>query len=224
MDGALGRRAALEAIGTATLVAVVVGSGIMAQRLAAGNDAVALLANTLATVAALGALIALIGPVSGAHFNPVVSAVQVVRGELARADGVVYVAAQLVGACCGTWLAHAMFELPLWQSSTHVRAGTAQVLSEIVATAGLLFVIVGGTRAGVRGLGWLVAAWVGAGYWFTASTCFANPAVTFARSLTDTFSGIHPSDVPGFLLGQVAGAALGALAARLIPAPRSFDR
>ncbi|TAJ16719.1 MAG: aquaporin family protein [Planctomycetota bacterium] len=224
MIGSLQRRAALEGIGTAILVAVVVGSGIMAQRLAGGNDALALLGNTLATVAALGVLIQLLGPVSGAHFNPLVSIVQSLRGALGRADCGAYVAAQLVGACAGTWLAHAMFDLPLLQTSTHARAGLGQALSEVVATAGLLFVIVGGTRANARGLAWLVAAWVGAGYWFTASTCFANPAVALARSLTDTFSGIRPSDVPAFVLGQSAGAALGALAACLIPQARSAEQ
>jgi glycerol uptake facilitator-like aquaporin len=221
LSGSLAARTTLEGIGTAILVTVVVGSGIMAQRLAAGNDAVALLANTLATVAALGVLIQLLGPVSGAHFNPLVSVVQALRGVLRRSDAIAYVAAQLVGACSGTWLAHAMFELPLWQMSTHVRAGTAQMLSEVIATAGLLFVIVGGTRAGTRNLAWLVAAWVGAGYWFTASTCFANPAVTLARSLTDTFAGIRLADAPGFVLGQCVGAALGGFAARLVPASGS---
>jgi glycerol uptake facilitator-like aquaporin len=218
------RRVASELLGSAILVATVVGSGVMAQRLANGNEAVALLGNTLATIAVLGVLIQVLGSCSGAHFNPLVSAVAAVRGELARVDVGAYLVAQLVGACAGTWLAHAMFELQILQASTQARAGSGQLLSEVVASAGLLFVIGGGTRVAAPGLAWLVAAWVGAGYWFTASTCFANPAVTLARSLTDTFSGIRPIDVPAFVSAQGLGAALGALASQLVPDARKVVR
>lgn len=203
----LARRGAAEALGSALLAAAVIGSGIMAERLSGGNLAVALLANTAATVAVLIVLIALLGPVSGAHFNPLVSIVAALRRRLAIGDSALYIALQVVGCCAGAVLAHAMFELPLLQTSTHVRTGTAQWLAEVVASFGLLFVVIGHRRS--ADAPWLVAAWIGAAYWFTASTSFANPAITLARCLTDTFAGIRPADVPGFVLAQCAGAALG---------------
>ncbi len=216
-QASLARRGTAEAIGSMLLSATVIGSGIMADRLASGNVAVALLANTAATVAVLAALIALLGPISGAHFNPVVSAVEVLRRRLAAGDAALYVALQVIGCCAGAVLAHAMFELPLLQASTHVRTGTAQWLAEAVATFGLLFVVIGHRRA--ADAPWMVAAWIGAAYWFTASTSFANPAITIARCLTDTFAGIRPVDVPGFVLAQCAGAAVSALVARWLFTP-----
>jgi len=193
-----------EGLGSALLAATVVGSGIMAERLAAGNAAVALLANTGATVAVLATLIALLGPLSGAHFNPAVSLVEALRGRLGWQETTAYVGVQVLGCCFGAILAHAMFELPLIQSSTHVRAGGPQLLAEFVATFGLLLVVLGHRRA--EDAPWMVAGWIGAAYWFTASTSFANPAITIARSLTNTFSGIRPVDAPWFILAQIAGA------------------
>lgn len=200
-----------EALGTALLLAVVVGSGIMAQQLAAGNVAVALLANALATGAGLMVLITLLGPLSGAHFNPVVSLVMAWRGELPSGRLLPYLLCQITGAVAGVWLAHAMFGLPLWQLSQHVRSGWPQWLAEGVATAGLLLTILGGVRHAPERVPLLVALYIVAAYWFTASTSFANPAVTLARSLTDTFAGIRPQDVAGFVVAQLAGAAIGAL-------------
>ena len=199
----LARRLAAEALGALLLAATVIGSGIMAERLAQGNDAVALLANTAATVAVLGALITLLAPVSGAHFNPVVTLVAALRRELPAVSAGGYVVAQIAGCCAGAWLAHALFELPLWQTSTHVRSGAAQWLAEVVATFGLLFVVLGCPKERVA---WTVAAWIGAAYWFTSSTSFANPAITLARALSDTFAGIRPVDAPAFVLAQVLGA------------------
>lgn len=208
------RRLVAESIGSVLLAATVVGSGVMAERLCGGNVGLALLANTAATVAVLAALIALFGPLSGAHFNPAVSLVEALRGRLAWRDAALYATAQ-VGACClGTLLAHAMFELPMLQASAHLRAGSAQWLSEGVATFGLLLVVVGHRRA--EDAPWMVAAWIGAAYWFTASTSFANPAITIARALTDTFSGIRPADVPAFILAQLAGALAALGVARLL--------
>lgn len=186
------------------LAATVVGSGIMAQRLAGGNMAVALLANTGATVAVLYALITLLGPVSGAHFNPAVSGIEALRGRLLWRDAAAYASIQIAGCCAGAFLAHLMFELPVWQLSTHVRSGPAQWLAEAVATFGLLLVVIGHRRA--EDAPWMVACWIGAAYWFTASTSFANPAITIARSLTDTFAGIRPIDVPAFVGAQLIGA------------------
>jgi glycerol uptake facilitator-like aquaporin len=202
----LGRKLFAEALGTALLLAIVIGSGVMGETLAAGNAAVALLANTLATVFGLYALIAVFGPVSGAHFNPVVSLVMTLRGDLPRSHLLPIVVAQLAGAACGALLANAMFDLPLWQLSTHVREGAGQWLAEVVATAGLLLVILRGPAAQVP---MLVAAWIGAAYWFTASTSFANPAAVFGRMLSDTFAGIAPVSAPGFVLADVAGSLLG---------------
>jgi glycerol uptake facilitator-like aquaporin len=203
------RRLAAEALGSLLLAATVIGSGIMAERLAGGNAAVALLANTGATVAVLGVLISLFGPVSGAHFNPAVTLVMALRRALSASEASQYVLAQVAGCCAGAMLAHAMFGLPLLQASAHVRTGLSQWLAEFVATFGLLLVILGHRRE--HGVAWLVAAWIGAAYWFTSSTSFANPAITLARGLSDTFAGIRPADALPFILAQILGA-LAALA------------
>ena len=208
----LPRRFAAELIGSLLLAATVVGSGIMAERLASGNVAVALLANTAATVAVLGTLIALLGPVSGGHFNPAVSLIEALRGKLRWNDAAAYTLAQVVGCCAGALLAHLMFELPLWQGSAHIRTGPAQWLAESVATFGLLLVVIGHRRS--EDAPWMVPAWIGAAYWFTASTSFANPAITIARSLSDTFSGIRPIDVPEFVVAQLVGALVALFVAR----------
>jgi glycerol uptake facilitator-like aquaporin len=205
----LPRRLGAEGLGSLLLAATVVGSGIMAERLSGGNLAVALLANTAATVAVLAVLIALLSPVSGAHFNPAVSIVEALRGRLAWRDAGSYTALQIVGCCAGALIAHVMFELPVWQLSAHVRTGAAQWLAEGVATFGLLLVVLGHRRS--EDAPWMVAAWIGAAYWFTASTSFANPAITIARSLTNTFAGIRPADMPAFIGAQFVGA-LSALA------------
>jgi glycerol uptake facilitator-like aquaporin len=193
-----------ELIGTALLLAVVIGSGVMAERLAGGNVAIALLANTLATVGGLYVLIEVFGPVSGAHFNPAVSAVMTLRGALPKARLLPYVVAQLAGAVLGAWLAHAMFELPLLQWSSKVRTGAGQWIAEGVATAGLVLVILRAPPAKVAAM---VAAWIGAAYWFTASTSFANPAAALGRMFSDSFAGIAPASVPAFVAAQLAGAA-----------------
>jgi glycerol uptake facilitator-like aquaporin len=211
---ALPRRLAAELLGSLLLAAAVIGSGIMAERLAGGNVAVALLANTAATVAALATLIALLAPVSGAHFNPAVSLIEALRGKLGWGEAGGYAIAQVLGCCAGALLAHAMFELPLLQASMHVRAGPALWLAEAVATFGLLLVVLGHRRA--ADAPWMIAAWIGAAYWFTASTSFANPAITIARSLTDSFAGIRPADVPGFIVAQLLGALLALGAARIL--------
>ena len=203
----LARKVGSEASGTALLLAAVIGSGIMAERLAGDNGAIALLANTLATVGALYVLIEVFGPVSGAHFNPAVSAVLTWRGELPKNELVFYVAAQLIGAVLGAWLAHAMFDLPILQLSTKARAGAGQWIAEVVATAGLMLVIL---RAPKGRAAVMIAAWIGAAYWFTASTSFANPAAALGRMFSESFAGIAPRSVAGFVLAQLAGAALGA--------------
>ena len=214
------RRLAAEGLGSLLLAATVIGSGIMAERLAAGNLAVALIANTGATVAVLATLIALLGPVSGAHFNPAVSLVQAVRGALAWREAAAYVLIQILGCCAGAILAHAMFSLPLIQSSVHERTGVAQWLAEFVATLGLLLVVLGHRKA--EDAPWMVAAWIGAAYWFTSSTSFANPAITIARALSNTFAGISPSHVPAFILAQLLGALAAIPVARLLfPSTRS---
>jgi glycerol uptake facilitator-like aquaporin len=200
----LSRRLISEGLGSLLLTATVVGSGIMAERLAGGNLAVALIANTGATVAVLAALIALLGPISGAHFNPAVSLIETLRGKLSRTDAAAYLLVQVLGCCAGALLAHLMFEVPLWQASVHIRMGPAQWLAEAVATFGLLLIVLGHRR--VEDAPWMVACWIGAAYWFTASTSFANPAITIARSLTNTFSGIRAVDVPAFILAQLVGA------------------
>jgi glycerol uptake facilitator-like aquaporin len=204
------RRASAELIGTGALVAVVVGSGIMATGLT-DDAALQLLINALATVAGLAVLIWSLGPVSGAHFNPAVTVVAAARRELTWAEAGRYCASQVVGGLLGTAVAHLMFDLPAWTGSQHSRHGWGQWLGEIVATAGLIYLIGALTRRGLGRLGpALVPAWIGAAYFFTSSTSFANPAVTIARSATDSFSGIAPRDVIGFLAAQLAGAALGA--------------
>ena len=201
----LARRLLAEALGTALLLAVVVGSGIMGETLSDGNAAIALLANSIATGAALYVLITLLAPISGAHFNPVVTAVFALRREIPWRDAAAYVAAQFASAIAGVVLAHAMFDLPLLDIGTKVRSGGAQWTSEIVATAGLLLTIVLGVRHRPAAVPALVGAYITAAYWFTASTSFANPAVTLARGLTTTFAGIRPGDVGGFVVAQLAG-------------------
>lgn len=202
----LGRRLAAEAVGTALLLAAVVGSGIMGERLAGGNVAVALLANTVATGGALVALILTFGSISGAHFNPAVTLAAAARGGLARGDVAPYVLVQIAGAFAGVAAAHVMFDVPLFFASRHARSGPAQMFSEFVATFGLLAVIWGCARLRADAIPFAVAAYITAAYWFTASTSFANPAVTLARSATDTFAGIRPADAPGFIVAQLLGA------------------
>ena len=208
------RRLAGEGLGSLLLAATVVGSGIMAERLSVGNSGVALLANTAATVAVLATLIALLGPVSGAHFNPAVSVIEALRGRLAWRDAAMYAVMQIAGCCAGALLAHVMFELPVWQLSVHVRTGPAQWLAEGVATFGLLLIVIGHRRS--EDAAWMVAAWIGAAYWFTASTSFANPAITIARALTNTFAGIRPVDMPAFIGAQFLGALAALAAARAL--------
>jgi glycerol uptake facilitator-like aquaporin len=212
----LARRLLAELIGTAGLLAVVIGSGIMAERLAGGNAAIALLANTLATVGGLYVLIELFGPVSGAHFNPAVSAVMVWRRMLPAGELLPYVAAQLFGAMLGAGLAHAMFDAAILQWSTHVRSGTGQWIAEAVATAGLVLVIL---RAPAARVAAMVAAYIGAAYWFTASTSFANPAAAFGRMFSNSFAGIAPTSVPGFIAAELIGAAIG-VAMHILLRPR----
>ena len=205
-----------ELLGTALLLAVVIGSGLMAERLSGGNVAVALLANTLATVGGLYILIEVFGPVSGAHFNPAVSLAMALRGELPWARLAGYVPAQLLGAALGAVLAHAMFDLPLLQVSAKLRTGTGQWIAEAVATAGLLLVILRAPQARVAAM---VAAYIGAAYWFTASTSFANPAAVFGRMFSDSFAGIAPASAPAFMLAEVLGAGLGLLLHRALGRP-----
>jgi glycerol uptake facilitator-like aquaporin len=200
------RRIAAEFLGTAFLVAAVVGSGIMGERLAGGNVAIALLANTIATGAALVALILTFGPISGAHFNPAVTLVDAMERGLSWPDAGQYVLAQCLGAVSGAMAAHLMFRLPLISLSHHARTGAAQLFSEFIATFGLLCVIWGCSRIRSEMVAFAVGAYITAAYWFTASTSFANPAVTIARSLTDTFSGIRPLDVAAFIAAQITGA------------------
>lgn len=208
------QRVAAEVLGTALLVATVVGSGIMAETLSGGNSGVALLANTIATGAILYVLITALGPVSGAHFNPVVSAVFAVRRDIGWDTASAFVAAQVVGGVAGTLLAHGMFDQPFFQASTHVRTGMAQWLSEAVATFALVFTILATLRAKPEAVPISVALVIVAGYWFTASTSFANPAVTLARGMSDTFAGIAPAAIPMFVLSQMAGAGAAALVAQ----------
>ena len=208
MSSTEARLFAAEAIGTALLVATVVGSGIMAERLAGGNVALALLGNTLATGCMLVVLILVFGPISGAHLNPAVTLVFVALREVRITLALPYVAAQIVGAMVGTLLAHAMFGEPLLQTSAHLRAGPAQWLSEVVATFGLVGTILGVMRSRPSAVAYAVGLYIAGAYWFTASTSFANPAVTLARSLSDTFAGIAPSSVVGFVLAELLGATL----------------
>jgi len=201
----LGRRLASEFTGTALLLIAVVGSGIMGERLAAGNVAVALLANSLATAGALYALIRILGPVSGAHFNPLVTWFLRKAAGLSHREVAAFCLMQFAGAILGVLAAHLMFDLPLLQESRHVRTGLGQWSGEVIATVGLLLVIAGCVRHASAAVAGSVAAYIGGAYWFTSSTSFANPAVTVARALTDTFAGIRPTDVPGFMAAQIAG-------------------
>ncbi|TXJ33884.1 MAG: aquaporin family protein [Afipia sp.] len=201
----LAQRAFSEWLGTAFLLAAVVGSGIMAQKLAGGNGAIALLCNTLPTGAILVVLILVFGPVSGAHFNPAVSLAFALRGELPWRSAVLYIVMQVTGGIAGVWAAHLMFELPLWQFSTTVRAGGGQLLAEAVATFGLLLTILGCVARSPSAVPYAVGLYITSAYWFTASTSFANPAVTVARSLSDTFAGIAPAGVTAFIGAQLAG-------------------
>jgi len=216
----LARRAAAEGLGTAFLLATVVGSGVMAFKLAGGNDAIALLCNTLPTGAILCVLILTFGSVSGAHFNPAVSLAFAIRGELPWSVAGVYIVSQFVGAIAGVWLAHLMFELALWQFSTTIRTGPGQWLAEAVATFGLLLTIFGCLAARPDAIAYAVGLYITAAYWFTASTSFANPAVTIARSLSNTFAGIAPEGASAFIIAQLVGmfAAVG-LAHWLYPSP-----
>jgi len=219
----LPRRLAAEALGTALLVAVVVGSGIMGERLAAGNDAVALLGNTLATGAALPVLILVFGPLSGAHFNPVVSASFALQRALPWNECAAYVPVQIAGAIAGTLLAHLMFGEPLLQASTHVRTGLGVWTGEIVASFALLLTILGCLRSQPNVVPYAVGLVITAGYWFTSSTSFANPAVTIARSLTDSFAGIRPADAPGFIVAQIAGAFAATIIAQWLWSPQDRE-
>jgi glycerol uptake facilitator-like aquaporin len=209
-----GRTAAAEAVGTALLLAIVVGSGIMGERLAQGNLAVALLANSIATGAGLYALIVIFGPISGAHFNPVVSAVAVYDKRMSGRDGMVYALAQFSGAFAGVATAHAMFGLPIVQVSAHVRPTLGEGFGEVVATFGLVLVISLAAKFRADAIPVAVAAFITSAYWFTSSTSFANPVVTFARAITDTFAGISPQSVPLFVAGQSIGGGSAALFAR----------
>ena len=221
----LPRKLLAEFIGSALLLAAVVGSGIMGTMLSPGNAGIALLANAAATAGVLYVLIVLFGPISGAHFNPAVTLAMGLRGDLSARDALAYVLVQVVAAVAGVLLAHAMFDLPLLQPGTHVRSGAAQWLSEGVAAFGLLLTILLGSRRRPSAVAGLVASYIFAAYWFTASTSFANPAVTLARSLTQSFAGIRPIDVPGFVLAQVLGALCAVPVARWLsldpPAARS---
>ena len=215
----LARRLGAEALGSFLLFATVIGSGIMGESLAAGNSAVALLGNTIATGAMLFVVITMLGPISGAHFNPAVSAVMAARRELKWRDAAAYAAVQLVAGILGAWAAHLMFDLPILQLSTKTRAGLGQGIGEALATFGLIVTILGTMRHHPQRVAPSVAFYIVAAYWFTSSTSFANPAITIARSLTDSFSGIALESVPMFLLGQTAGALAGAVVGRLL-----FDR
>ena len=208
------QRYAAELIGTFFLLATVVGSGIMAEKLAGGNVAIALLGNTLPTGAILVVLITMLGPISGAHFNPAVTLVFRLRQEISARDSLTYVAAQIVGGILGVWAAHIMFDLSLLQGSTTARTGTAQWFSEIVATFGLVFVILATLKAKQEAVAMAVGLYITAAYWFTASTSFSNPAVTIARSFSDTFAGIFPPDAIGFIFAQLVGAVLAWLLCR----------
>ena len=207
---------ASEAMGSALLFATVVGSGVMAETLAGGNVAVALIGNTLATGAMLYVLITMLGPISGAQFNPAVSLVMRLRGEGSWGELAARIAVQLAGGIAGVWIAHAMFELPVLQLSTHARTGPGQWLGEFVATFGLLLTILGTLRHRPEAVPTAVALYITAAYWFTSSTSFANPAITVARSLSNTFAGIAPSDVPGFIAAQLAGALAAQYCARFL--------
>jgi glycerol uptake facilitator-like aquaporin len=206
----LARRLVAEALGTALLLAIVIGSGIMGERLAGGNAAIALLGNTLATGAGLVVLITMFGPLSGAHFNPAVTLVFALRRELDAPTAAAYIAVQFIGAIAGVWAAHLMFAEPVWQVSTKLRDGPAQVFSEGVATFGLIAAIFGSFRFRPEATPLIIGLYITSAYWFTASTSFANPAVTVARALSNTFAGIAPSSAPAFIVAQLAGAGIAA--------------
>lgn len=217
-DPPMARRLLAEAVGTFFLLATVVGSGIMAERLAGGNVAIALLGNTIPTGAILVVLITLFGPVSGAHFNPAVTLGFRLKGDIATGPALAYGAVQIAGGLIGVWAAHAMFETAILQAAATARTGPAQWFSEMLATFGLMLTILGTLRAPGRPVAWMVGLYITAAYWFTASTSFANPAVTIARAFTDSFSGILPAHAPAFVLAQCLGAGLAvALAAVLWP-------
>ncbi len=216
MSAAIGQRVFAEMLGSAMLAGTVIGSGVLAARLAGGNDAVTLIGNTMATAAMLYVLISVLGPISGAHFNPAVTLVMGLRGEVGLAVAIAYCFAQVAGCVGGAVLAHAMFELPLLQISTHERSGPAQILSEAVATFALMFCILGVSRWRPEAIPVAVALVITAGYWWTASTSFANPAITIARALSDTFAGVRPADAPGFIAGQIGGALAALGVARLL--------
>jgi glycerol uptake facilitator-like aquaporin len=220
----LSRRVGAEALGTAILVATVVGSGIMADRLAGGNQAVALLGNTIPTGAILVVLITILGPLSGAHFNPAVTLVFAARREMPWGEVIPYVVAQCLGGIAGTILAHLMFDLAPLMVGTTARSGPSQWLAEAVATFSLVLTILGGIRYAPQAIPWLVGLVITAAYWFTASTSFANPAVTLARGFTTTFAGIAINHVPAFVIAQLIGAALGALVASALFAPAIVQR
>ncbi|MBE7210100.1 MAG: aquaporin family protein [Gluconacetobacter diazotrophicus] len=214
----LTRRLLSEALGSAILFGTVIGSGVMGQRLSPGNAAVALLGNTLATGAILFVLVTVLAPISGAHMNPAVSLVAVLRRDLSRHDLLPYVAVQLAGGLVGVWIAHAMFAMPIMELSTRARTGPGQWLGEFVASFGLILCIIGTVRFRPAAVAATVALYITAAYWFTSSTSFANPAITIARSLSDSFAGIRPADVPAFVLAQIAGALCGSAAStRLFP-------
>lgn len=220
----LPRRLAAEALGTAVLVATVVGSGIMADRLT-DDAALALLGNTIPTGAILVVLITILGPISGAHFNPAVTLVFALRREIAANAALLYIVAQVAGGLVGTWLAHVMFDLSILQASTTVRTGFSQWVAEAVAAFGLVFTILAGLRFRSDSIPWLVGLYITAAYWFTASTSFANPAVAVARAFSDTFAGIQPADVPAFIVAEVLGALLAmALAGWLLAQPEAADQ
>lgn len=206
MGGTTPQKLAGELLGSAILAGTVIGSGVLAQRLSHGNDALALLGNTAATGAMLFVLVSTLGPLSGAHFNPAVSMVMALRRQLPLGMAVLYITSQVVGCIGGAWLAHAMFELPILQLSQHERSGGAQMLSEGVATFALVFTILATLRWRPQAVPAAVALVITAGYWWTASTSFANPSITIARALSDTFAGVRPADAPGFIAAQLAGA------------------
>lgn len=212
----LGQKMLAEFLGTALLLATVIGSGIMGETLSGGNVAIALLGNTLSTGAILVVLILIFGPVSGAHFNPAVSIVFLMRGELSLVAFLPYLACQIAGAILGVWAAHVMFDLPVIQESLKHREGLAQLFSEGVATFGLVLTVLGCVLRAPQAVPYAVGLYITSAYWFTASTSFANPAVTLARSLSDTFAGIAPAGVPGFIAAQIAGALMALLVARVL--------
>ncbi len=222
MQESLARRLGAELLGSLLLTGTVIGSGVLAARLAGGNDAVALLGNTAATGAILFVLITALGPISGAHFNPAVTLIAALRREIGAGAALLCALTQIAGCILGAWLAHAMFELPILQTASTVRAGSAQMLSEGAATFALVFTILAVSRARPQAVPAAVALVIAAGYWWTASTSFANPAITIARAMSDTFAGVRPQDAPGFIVGQLCGAlAALAVAAALLPKEQS---